>query len=108
MKKTETNNLTIEGNSKEQMTHLFDDYYMDADSYQCFLKKAVLRKKKNSGETYESMQTIGSYPNPVAVLKACLKNETRIGISEGRFKELKDVISFMNELTNRIESLAIE
>jgi len=99
--------IEIKQKTKEEMTHLFDDYYLDADEKQYVLKRAVTRKNRKNNEQYEAMETLGYYGTIGYALKQCVIFETRNGIEVGNFKEISDLINYIEALTNRVESLVI-
>lgn len=93
---------------QENMTHLFDDYFIEADEYQYILKKEVIRKRKDSNETYASSKILGYFPTIASVLKRCIRDNTMCAINNGKLNELKDLVSHLEDLTKRVEKLVID
>ena len=80
------------------MIKLINNYYIDADVLQYFLKQKVIRIKKEDNTTYEAFQTIGSLGNIPSAIKRCLDDIARDGIISN---EIDDLIKYQK----KIESL---
>ena len=70
------------------MIKLINNYYIDADTYQYFLKEKVTRIKKEDNTTYDSFNNIGSFNNIPTAIKRCLDDMLREGIVSGEIDSL--------------------
>ena len=84
------------------MIKLINNYYIDADTYQYFLKEKVTRIKKEDNTTYDSFNTIGSFGNIPSAIKRCLDDMLRKGIVSN---EIESLVKYQSDLEEIRESL---
>lgn len=93
MKKGKSNNRVV----------LIENYTIAADELQFILMKTVIRKRKKTGEEYETEKTLGYYPDLSTLGRFAMKDYMRSGIQDGKWTDVKQMITDTEEFVKRIE-----
>lgn len=85
--------------------HILDNYYMTSDANQFVLIKEVTRKQRKTEATYTQFVTVGYYSSVQDLCKRLIKDATREGVQTGSLQSLRDIVSNIESLTERIEKI---
>ena len=92
----------MEDNLKlENATKIIDNYYLMADDKQYILACIKKSVKKDTGEEYKRVDTLGYYNTIPGALKACMAHMNRQKIQAGDFSTIKDCINQYVEAYNK-------
>lgn len=91
-----------------KLTHILDNYYMDADENQYILYYEKTSTNRKTGEQYKSLSVIGYYGTIPTLLQRCITHSNRQDMQDGKFDELNDCIKQIMSKTDEFMSLMSE
>lgn len=88
-------------------THIIGDYYLDADAYQHILVERGIGTTKQDGREVEVERDyiLGYYSSVRQALEGLLKIMSRKKVSSGECATIKDLISYLANISSQITSI---
>lgn len=84
---------------------LVGSYFMGADAKQYVLVEKVTSTNRKTGNTYESLRTVGYYTSLSQVVEGLIKSKTREGIQSGEIATLRHYVDEVRGLTDALRKL---